>query len=133
MLAKARLGEVVEWLVARFAPAAIILFGSAARDRATSDSDLDLAILPAAPLDPVALADAGAELQATFGIPVDLVDLSKATPVLGAQVLKYGKVVSVTATTQLGAFIARTLADYEDLKAVRAPIEARMIGGGRGR
>lgn len=107
--------------------AAAILFGSAARGRAGTQSDLDLALLPVSHLDPALLAEAAIDLEAELGRHVDLVDLSRASPVLGHQVLAHGRVLHVANRRRLGAFIARTLSDYEELKATRAPIEARIL------
>jgi len=127
------LSEAITLIESRLGPAAVILFGSAARGLASEASDLDLAILPATPVEPMPLLDTACELEARLGVAVDLVDLSGASPILCAQILKHGKVLQAADRRKLGAFIARALSEYDDLKAVRAPIEARLIGLRNGR
>ena len=61
----------VRALTALFQPAVVYLYGSAARGALRPDSDLDLALVPAVPCDPVALYNAAQELAVRCGRDVD--------------------------------------------------------------
>lgn len=67
---------------------AIYRFGSTATGTAVRESDLDLAILPAAPLDPIRRWDLQERLAISLHVPVDLVDLLSASTVMQMQVLQ---------------------------------------------
>ncbi len=112
--------------------AAVFLFGSWARGRQRPDSDVDLALLGTAALDPLALFDWAAGLESILGRPVDLVDLRSASPILARQVLRHGSCVVRKDPRSVQEFIARTLTDYEDLKRARAPVERALLGSRRG-
>jgi PAS domain S-box-containing protein len=62
----------------------IVLFGSMAAGRETKDSDLDLAFLPKAAMDEMAVCSE--VIRMTHWNNVDVVDLRRADPVLGMQV-----------------------------------------------
>jgi uncharacterized protein len=66
--------ELLDSVVAFFRPRRIILFGSAARGDATSDSDLDLLIVldDDAPAEKLTLA-AGQESRKSYRLPADVV------------------------------------------------------------
>ena len=67
-----------------------ILFGSQATGMATPQSDLDLAVLMDAPLSAETKMTLMSELSATFGLPIDLIDLRiTGEPLLG-QILQQG-------------------------------------------
>ena len=67
-----------------------ILFGSLAKERATPQSDLDLAIQMAAPLTAEAKMALIGELSQAIGRPVDLIDLRVVGEPLLGQILKHG-------------------------------------------
>lgn len=67
---------------------AIYRFGSTATGMTVRESDLDLAVLPAAPLDPVRRWDLQEHLAMSLHVPVDLVDLLSASTVMRMQVLQ---------------------------------------------
>jgi predicted nucleotidyltransferase len=66
---------------------AIYRFGSTATGQAVRDSDVDIAVLPAAPLEPSIRWDLQERLALALHRPVDLVDLLKASTVMRMQVL----------------------------------------------
>ena len=66
---------------------AIYRFGSTATGQAVRDSDVDIAVLPAAPLEPSFRWDLQECLALSLHRPVDLVDLLKASTVMRMQVL----------------------------------------------
>jgi len=72
-------------------PAKVFLFGSRATGRAARTSDIDIAILPEAPLPDGVLTDIREQLEESSIIyTVDLVDLSSAEKTLRERVLKEG-------------------------------------------
>ena len=70
---------------------AIYRFGSWGSDAERPDSDIDLAVLPGAPLDPVGRWELAQKLASLAGRDVDLVDLLRASTVLRMQVVAHGE------------------------------------------
>ena len=97
----------------------VILFGSFAKNNATVDSDIDIAIYPLNPLSSAAIQNLSDQLgHATFR-PVDLVDLTYTNGSLLRQILRHGKVVFSKHPGTLGALTERLLdwqADFEPLR-----------------
>jgi predicted nucleotidyltransferase len=69
---------------------AVYLFGSRANGHAGEDSDLDLAVLVAGKLDPVACWELAQDVAGLVGCDVDLVDLRTASTVMQYQVITTG-------------------------------------------
>ena len=67
---------------------AIYRFGSTATGQAGNESDVDIAVLPAAPLEPSFRWDLQERLAVALHRPVDLVDLLQASTVMRMQVLE---------------------------------------------
>lgn len=67
------------------------VFGSVARGEARRDSDVDLAFLPLAACDSWEVLAARADLARIVGRDVDLVDLSRASTVMRAEILRTGQ------------------------------------------
>jgi predicted nucleotidyltransferase len=67
---------------------AIYRFGSTATGQAVRDSDVDIAVLPAVPLDSSFRWDLQERLAVSLHRPVDLVDLLRASTVMRMQVLE---------------------------------------------
>lgn len=80
-------------LEGRFPLSALWLFGSETRGQARRDSDLDLAVLFPRPIFADQLLAARLDLEALLGRSVDLVDLRRASPILGRQVLRDGRLL----------------------------------------
>ena len=106
-------------------PKALYLFGSFGTDRQHPGSDIDLAILPSAPLDPVQLFRIGGELATELRHDVDLIDLSRATTVMAKEVLRTAERIAVRDALATAEFEMRTLADYARLNEERHPVLAR--------
>ena len=67
---------------------AIYRFGSTATGQAGKESDVDIAVLPAAPLEPTFRWNLQERLAVALHRPVDLVDLLQASTVMRMQVLE---------------------------------------------
>ena len=70
---------------------AVYAFGSRVRGVATSESDLDLAVLAECPLEPLRLWDIAQDLASLLELEVDLIDLRRASTVLQYQVVTTGQ------------------------------------------
>ncbi len=107
---------------------AVYLFGSTTQDRLTPFSDVDVAVLyqwDKLPGIRQKLADQGA-LSEQLGREVDLVTLNAASPILGRQVLKYGKLLLNRNPRAVNEFFVQTFNAYFDLKYSRREIEANL-------
>ena len=70
---------------------ALYAFGSRVTGQATSESDLDLAILVDGPVDPFAIFTLAGEIAEIAGLEVDLVDLRAASTVMQHQIITSGE------------------------------------------
>lgn len=127
MNVESSINRVIEALERRWGVDALWLFGSRASGVARPDSDLDLAALfhgrPAAD----ELFGIRGELEQLAGMPVDVVDLERASPILAMQVLRSGKLLIDAVPSRRTNFVAQVPGRYEDLKRVRAPIERELL------
>ncbi len=101
---------------------AIYRFGSRTTGLSRPDSDEDLAVLPAAPLDPVRVWRTAQDLSARIGRDVDLVDLLAASTVMRAQVVSTGMRVFCADLTRAGLFEDMTYSAYALLNEERRGI-----------
>lgn len=100
----------------------VLVFGSVASGKATSASDLDIAVLAKKPLSvqkKVSLINALAE---SFGRPVDLVDLSQAGEPLLGQILQHGRRV-LGKDEHYAELLSRHLLDQSDF----VPYQSRIL------
>ena len=118
--------EIVSWLEPRLASGgrllAVYLFGSEAEGRARPDSDVDLAFLSERALDPVVVFDVAQDLATALHRDVDLLDLSRASTVLRAQVIGRGRVLHSGDARRVGEFEMYALSDYARLNEERARV-----------
>lgn len=124
------------WLVAAY------LFGSRARHRARSSSDLDLAVLvddssPLVPRSPLERAEWILEwasgLSSRLGVTVDAVDLERAGVVLVHQVLSTGRKLLERDPPRTRAFEARALQAYYDFLPVERTLARAAMASVRRR
>lgn len=101
---------------------AIYRFGSWGTDAQRPDSDIDLALLPAQPLDPVLRWELAQTLAAVAGRDVDLVDLLGASTVLRMQVIAYGELLYCADEFQVAQFENLVFSSYARLNEERREI-----------
>lgn len=122
-----QLQQAVDLLEARFGLDVLWVFGSEARGTARPDSDVDLAALFQRPPQGLEIFDARTDLEALLHRDVDLVDLDQASPILGMQVLRYGRLLADRNPQRRIAFFTRTVKMYEDLKILRRDTERALF------
>lgn len=105
-------------------PLAVYLYGSFAENRARSDSDVDLGILAARPVDPSRLLDVAGDLSIELGRDVDLVDLRAVSPVLQVRVVVDGVRLFETDSLARQRFEMQALSAYARLNESRKEILA---------
>lgn len=90
-----------------------IVFGSVAGSRAHKDSDIDVAVQAGSVLDAAQKMQLIADIAATTGRPVDLIDLRTAGEPLLGQILQYGQRIRGTDTARAELMI-RHVYNMED-------------------
>lgn len=134
MLTDADLEQVVGLLEKRFGLDTLWLFGSEAQGKTRPDSDVDLAALFRRRPNALEVFEAQAELAELLHREVDLVDLDRASPILGMQVLRHGRLLIDHDPRRRHAFFSRTISMYDDIKIIRREAERRLFerfAGGR--
>ena len=106
---------------------AAYLFGSVVRDRLTSESDIDVAMLFSRSPESLQLLDMQEDLTASLGREAQLVALNRASPILAMQVLRYGECVFERSARIAREFRVRTMFAYFDLKTARKCVEEALI------
>ena len=112
-------------------PVAIYLFGSRAADAVHESSDIDIAVLPQAPLSPKERWDLQQELAIALRIDVDLVDLLSASTVIRLQVVSTGDILFESDSTRRAEFEMVTLSMYAKLNQERREILEQVRREGR--
>jgi len=121
------LQQAADFLDQRFGLETLWLFGSEAQGTSRPDSDLDLGALLTRRPSTLERLDAQTELAEVVRRPVDLVDLDAASPILGMQVLKHGRLLTDRNPQRRYASFSRTLSMYEDLKILRREAERSLL------
>ncbi len=101
---------------------AIYLFGSAAVGELRPDSDIDLAVLPAAPVPAALLWSLAQALAVSAGRDVDLIDLRSTSTVMQAQIVSTGKRLYCANEPLCSEFEDRAYSDYARLNEERRHI-----------
>ncbi|MCC5887789.1 MAG: nucleotidyltransferase domain-containing protein [Gammaproteobacteria bacterium] len=121
-LSEAKLRSCIDLLRARLPQLrAIYLFGSMATGDGHADSDADLAVLGTAAFDGVRIFELAAELADVLHRDVDLIDLPKASTVMRAQIIAFGRRIFGQGA-DLEAYECRSLSEYARLNEERAGI-----------
>jgi len=111
---------LVDYLVTQPEVVAAYLFGSLAEERATSHSDVDIAVLLADASDPLAIGDCQlrlmGDLEPFADREVDVVILNTAPPILQHQVLRNGRLLYERDRRMRVEFEVRAGQTYADLK-----------------
>ena len=110
---------------------AVYRFGSTAGGRTHAGSDVDIAFLPAAPVEPVARFELQERLAARMGCDVDLVDLRHASTVMRMQVISTGGLLAAFDPAAQGAFEDYTYSAYARLNEERREILEQICREGR--
>jgi predicted nucleotidyltransferase len=109
---------------------ALYAFGSIVRGGAAADSDLDLAVLAAVPIEPLRRFETQRDLAVRLGRDVDLVDLHRASTVLRSEVVHGGAILFQRDPMRVLDFEARVLGEYADLlEATRVLREEIRVSG----
>ncbi|MBI3508189.1 MAG: nucleotidyltransferase domain-containing protein [Chlamydiia bacterium] len=108
---------------------AIALFGSHAKNMATSQSDVDIAVLFEQPHIPDTnkIIQLREEISAVLGHPVDLICLNTASPILGMQVYLNGKWLKINNSKTFSQYQMLLFSDYAELKELRLPMEQNIL------
>ncbi|MFP5504076.1 MAG: type VII toxin-antitoxin system MntA family adenylyltransferase antitoxin [Candidatus Sericytochromatia bacterium] len=110
---------------------AIYAFGSRVHGTADASSDLDLAVLAAGPLDPLALWELAGKLPDLVGCEVDLLDFRAASTVMQHQILMTGRRVWVGDERQAGIYESFVLSAKTALDEARAGLVEDIQREGR--
>jgi len=121
------LARATALLEGRFPLSALWLFGSEARDQARRESDVDLAVLFPRPILADQLLVARLDLEALLGRSVDLIDLRRASPILGRQVLRDGRLLLDRDPADRHVFAMLLPSRYTDLKIARGAVEKALV------
>ena len=127
MLPPAQIDGIVALLDAGPGVDNLWVFGSEATGRTTEDSDLDLAALFRRRPTSAEIVELSGKLTDLVGRPVDLVDLDRASPIVGMQAMRHGTLVVDRSPRHRFEYLARLPGLYEDLARVRAPIERALL------
>jgi len=102
------------------------IFGSVARGRDHSDSDLDVAVHADRHLEADERFQLAGRLERIVGRPVDVLDLEAASPVMRMQVLEHGSLLLSDDAMALAEFEMYTPALYEDWKHLSRPFDEAL-------
>lgn len=111
--------NIKQYIVKKLCPYAIFIFGSAAKGHMKSDSDIDIAFLNDKSLSDYDIFIASQELADRINRDVDLIDLSKASTVMQAQVVCTGITIHNTDALRTSLFRMQALKEYAVLNEQR--------------
>lgn len=121
---------VVEEFQNRPGVIAVLLYGSYAKGLAKLSSDVDIAVLYAAPLHVPAFSelwDIKDNLEEALGCSVDLICLNNAGPIISSQVYKYHKPLLIKDKQELERYFMQLIVNYTELKEFRRDMEEHIL------
>ena len=127
MVTQEQIDRIVGFLDERFGLDTLWLYGSEAQGTAQAGSDVDLAALFRCRPEPLEVLDARTDLEEILQREVDLVDLDQTSPILGMQVLKYGRLLADRNPGRRHIAFGRILGLYEDVKILRREGEKELF------
>lgn len=127
MVTRDDIERITAFLDERFGLDTLWLYGSEAQGKARPDSDVDLGVLFRRRPEMLELFDAQSDLAEILRRDVDLVDLDQASPILGMQVLKHGRLLLDRNPERRYAAYSRILHLYEDLKILRRETDRALF------
>jgi predicted nucleotidyltransferase len=115
-------------LIREFVPetVAVYRFGSTVAARTHRESDIDLAVLAKAALDPTLRFDVQRQLASRLQRDVDLVDLQRATTVMRIQIVARGTLLAASDPQEKDRFEMLAYSAYARLNEERAPVLERV-------
>jgi predicted nucleotidyltransferase len=119
-MTKFNIGEIKDRLTPLFNDEGlrlVLLFGSVASGQEYQESDIDLGFLFGRPIDILALTNRVIQLLRTDR--VDVIDLSRASPLLKYSAIRHGKVLFEQAPGLFNTFQSLTFRIYVDTKKLR--------------
>jgi predicted nucleotidyltransferase len=127
MVTQEQIDRIISFLEERFGLDTLWLYGSEAQGTSRPGSDVDLAALFRRRPESLEVLDARTDLEEILHRDVDLVDLDQTSPVLGMQVLRYGKLLVDRNPGRRHDAFGRILGLYEDVKILRREVEKEMF------
>ena len=113
----------VKKVLTRFATIDLaIVFGSVAKNQASAESDLDIAISTQTPLSVEMKIMLISALAEATGRPIDLIDLREVGEPLLGQIVQYGQMI-IGSPTQKAALLSKHLMDAADF----SPYQTRIL------
>jgi len=109
---------------------AVYRFGSTIRGEERAESDVDLAVLASAPLDPVRRFELQEQLAVALRRDVDLVDLRRASTVMAMQVVSTGEPIGVLDLIEKDRFEDYVFGAYARLNEERRAILQQVLRDG---
>ena len=109
---------------------AVYLFGSWGTEQQRHDSDLDLAVLPPQPLEPMGRWQLAQTLASLARCDVDLVDLLSASTVLRMEVVAHGERLYGAESSEVERFEDTVFSSYARLNEERRDILADVVRRG---
>lgn len=107
----------------------VLIFGSYAAERVTTESDVDIAILFQTSPDFYGVQAVKDELEVLLKRDVDIAVLNTASPILKMQVLKNGILLVDRESKCFSQFTIDTVNQYSDLKMIRKKAEENILKG----
>ena len=125
-----KLGKIKEIILEKVKVSAIILFGSYARNKERSDSDIDIAIRPKIVLDKFELINLQNELEESVNIDIHLINLNTIEEDFRYDILMTGKELYVENQVEFIEYKLKAFNEYLELSEDRKIIIDKIKKGG---